>query len=48
MDPLGSQALKVFWNWALTAGQETAASMGYTVLPAGIAAKARETLNTIQ
>jgi phosphate transport system substrate-binding protein len=48
MEPARSQALKEFWNWALTAGQETAASMGYTVLPAGIAAKARETLNTIQ
>ena len=43
-----SQALKEFLNWALTAGQETAASLGYTVLPSGIAAKARETLNSIQ
>jgi phosphate transport system substrate-binding protein len=43
-----SQALKEFWNWALTAGQETAAGLGYTVLPAEIAAKARETLNSIQ
>ena len=48
MEPLRSQALKEFWNWALTAGQETAARLGYTVLPAGIAAKSRETLNSIQ
>lgn len=48
MEPPRSQALKEFWNWALTAGQETAASLGYTVLPAGIAAKSRETLNSIQ
>jgi phosphate transport system substrate-binding protein len=47
MEPARSQALKEFWNWALTAGQETASSLGYTVLPAGIAAKARETLNSI-
>jgi phosphate transport system substrate-binding protein len=47
MDPARRQALKEFLNWALTAGQETASSLGYTVLPEGIAAKARETLNSI-
>jgi len=48
MEPARSHAVKEFWNWALTSGQETANSLGYTVLPAGIAAKARETLNSIQ
>jgi phosphate transport system substrate-binding protein len=48
MEASRSQALKEFWTWALTAGQETAASLGYTVLPAGIAAKSRETVNSIQ
>ena len=48
MEPARSQALKEFLNWALTSGQETASSLGYTVLPAGIAEKARETLNSIQ
>jgi phosphate transport system substrate-binding protein len=48
MEPARSHAAKEFLNWALTAGQETANSLGYTVLPAGIAAKARETLNSIQ
>jgi phosphate transport system substrate-binding protein len=47
MQAARSQALTEFWNWALTDGQETAAGLGYTVLPAGIAAKARETLNTV-
>jgi phosphate transport system substrate-binding protein len=47
MDALRSQALTDFWNWALTDGQETATSLGYTALPAGIAAKARETLNSV-
>ena len=42
-----SQALKEFLNWALTAGQDTANSLGYTVLPGAIAAKARETLNSV-
>jgi phosphate transport system substrate-binding protein len=48
MEPARSRALKEFWNWALTVGQETAGSLGYTVLPAGIAAKSRDTLNSIQ
>jgi phosphate transport system substrate-binding protein len=48
MEPARSHAVKEFWNWALTSGQETAKSLGYTVLPTGIAAKARETLNSIQ
>jgi len=47
MEPARSKALKEFWNWALTDGQETASSLGYTVLPAPVAAKARETLNSI-
>ena len=47
MEPARSQALKEFWNWALTDGQETAGGLGYTVLPAAVAAKARETLNYI-
>ena len=46
LEPARSQALREFWNWALTDGQETASSLGYTVLPSGIAAKARETLNS--
>lgn len=48
MEPQRSQALKEFWNWALTSGQDTAAGLGYTVLPPEVAAKARETLNSIQ
>jgi phosphate transport system substrate-binding protein len=48
IDPARSQALKDFWNWALTDGQETATSLGYTVLPAGIAEKSRGILNSIQ
>lgn len=47
LEPARNKALKDFWNWALTDGRETASSLGYTVLPAGIAAKARETLNSI-
>jgi phosphate transport system substrate-binding protein len=47
LEPVRSQALKEFWTWALTDGRETASSLGYTVLPAEIAAKARETLNSI-
>ena len=46
-EAMRSQALTEFWNWALTDGQETAISLGYTALPAGIVAKARETLNSI-
>jgi phosphate transport system substrate-binding protein len=42
------QALKEFWTWALTAGQETAAALGYTPLPAEIAAKARDAVSSIQ
>jgi phosphate transport system substrate-binding protein len=47
LEPARSQALKEFWNWALTDGRETASSLGYAVLPAAIAAKARDTLNSI-
>ncbi len=42
------EALKDFWNWALTTGQETATDLGYTPLPAAIAAKARAALNSVQ
>jgi phosphate transport system substrate-binding protein len=48
MEPARSQAMKEFLNWALTAGQETASTLGYTVLPPRIAAKAREILNSIR
>jgi len=48
MEPARSQALKDFLSWALTGGQETASSLGYTVPPEAIAAKARQTLNSIQ
>lgn len=41
------QALKDFWNWALTVGQQTAADLSYTPLPPDIAARAREALNSI-
>jgi len=47
LTPARSQGLKEFWNWALTDGRETASSLGYTVLPAGITTKVRETLNSI-
>lgn len=47
MEAARSQELKEFWNWALTDGQDTATRLGYTVLPPGIAAKARETINSI-
>jgi len=48
MDPSRLQGLKDFWTWALTAGQDTAAQLGYTPLPAPIAAKARDAVNSIQ
>jgi phosphate transport system substrate-binding protein len=47
MEPARGQALKEFLNWALTTGQETANTLGYTVLPPRIAAKAREILNSV-
>jgi len=48
LEPARSHALKDFWNWALTDGQKTANGLGYTILPADVATKARETLNSIQ
>ncbi len=43
-----SRALKDFWSWALTDGQEVAGRLGYAPLPPGIALKAQKTLNSIQ
>ena len=43
-----SRALKDFWSWALTDGQQVASRLGYAPLPAGIALKAQKTLNSIQ
>jgi phosphate transport system substrate-binding protein len=47
MNPARIEALKEFWNWALMDGQQMASGLGYTFLPTGIAAKAREILNSI-
>lgn len=46
--PARSRALKDFWNWALTDGQQIAGDLGYTVLPAFIAARSRDALNSVQ
>jgi phosphate transport system substrate-binding protein len=43
-----SRALKDFWNWALSDGQEIASRLGYAELPPGIAAKAKQAINSIQ
>jgi phosphate transport system substrate-binding protein len=43
-----SRALKEFWDWALSDGQEIAGRLGYAQLPAGIAAKAKQAINSIQ
>ncbi len=43
-----SRALKDFWSWALSDGQEVAGRLGYAPLPPGIASKAQKTLNSIQ
>jgi phosphate transport system substrate-binding protein len=43
-----SRALKEYWTWALTDGQEVAGNLGYAELPSGIAARAREVLNSVQ
>ena len=45
--PERSEALKNFWNWALTDGRETANGLGYTVLPPEIVANVRETLDSV-
>ena len=41
-------ALKDFWNWALSDGQEIAGGLGYTMLPSSIASKARQVVSSIQ
>jgi phosphate transport system substrate-binding protein len=46
--PARSRALKDFWSWALSDGQEIASRLGYSQLPPGIAAKARQAINSIQ
>jgi ABC-type phosphate transport system substrate-binding protein len=46
--PERSRALKDFWSWALGDGQGLAGGLGYTVLPASIASKAQQALNSIQ
>ena len=46
--PARSRALKDFWNWALTDGQEIANRLGYSELPPGIATKAKQAINSIQ
>ncbi len=43
-----SHALRDFWTWALTDGQEIAGNLGYAELPSSVAAKAREVLNSVQ
>jgi len=43
-----SRALKDFWNWALTDGQQIAGDLGYTVLPSFIVSRSRDALNSIQ
>jgi phosphate transport system substrate-binding protein len=42
-----SRVLKGFWTWALTNGQEIAGRLGYAELPASIAAKSREVVDSI-
>jgi phosphate transport system substrate-binding protein len=43
-----SHALKDFWNWALSDGQQIAEDMGYTQLPEAVATKARTVIKSIQ
>ena len=42
-----AEALKSFWNWTLSDGQEIATGLGYTALPSEVASKAREALNSV-
>jgi phosphate transport system substrate-binding protein len=48
LSPARSRALKDFWNWALSDGQEIASRLGYAELPPSIAAKAKQAINSIQ
>src|SRR6266852_3075784 len=43
-----SRALKEFWAWALSEGQEIAGRLGYAQLPVGIAAKAKQAISSVQ
>lgn len=43
-----SRALKEFWIWALSDGQEIAGGLGYAQLPPGIASKAKQAISSIQ
>lgn len=43
-----SHALKDFWTWALSSGQEIAGNLGYTGLPNNVAARAREVVGSVQ
>jgi phosphate transport system substrate-binding protein len=43
-----SRALKEFWNWALSDGQEIAGRLGYAQLPPNIAEKAEQAVSSIQ
>lgn len=47
-DPSRTKALISFLDWALTNGQELAAAKGYAALPAGVAAKVRLKISTLQ
>lgn len=43
-----SRALKEFWDWALSDGQEIASRLGYAQLPTAIATKAKQAISSIQ
>jgi len=47
VSPERSKALKLFLNWALSAGQEIARTQGYATLPPGIVSKARARVNAL-
>lgn len=42
------RALKDFWTWALTDGQEIAGRLGYAQLPAAIVDESKQAINSIQ
>ena len=46
--PARSRALKDFWTWALSDGQDIALGLGYAALPPGVTSKARKAVNSIQ
>ena len=46
--PPRSRALKDFWTWALSDGQEIARTLGYAPLPASVAAKSAKAVNSIR